>query len=131
MSDRRNIIAGGAAGAAALAFGRTGRAQPAPVKVGILHPVTGALAFSGQQCREGAVMAIDDVNAAGGIRSMGGAKLQAVLGDAQSRPEAGAAEVEKMNEQGVAAIDGAYASAICVATAQTAAKHNPVQKDRK
>jgi hypothetical protein len=30
-------------------------AQPKGVKVGILHPVTGALAFSGQQCREGAL----------------------------------------------------------------------------
>lgn len=124
MTDRRNFIASGAAGATALALSRAGHAQPAPVKVGILHPVTGALAFSGQQCREGAVMAIDDVNAAGGLRSLGGAKLQAVLGDAQSRPEAGAAEVEKMNEQGVAAIVGAYASAICLATTQTAAKYN-------
>jgi branched-chain amino acid transport system substrate-binding protein len=50
--------------------------------------------------------------------------LEAVLGDAQSRPEAGSAEVEKMNEAGVSAIVGAYASAICLATTQTAAKYN-------
>jgi branched-chain amino acid transport system substrate-binding protein len=127
MTRRRQFLATGAAlgaGAAAAGFPLIGGAQPAPIKVGILHPVTGALAFSGQQCREGALMAIEDVNAAGGIRSMGGAKLQAVLGDAQSRPEAGAAEVEKMNEQGVAAIVGAYASAICLATTQAAAKYN-------
>src|SRR4029077_16853770 len=54
----------------------------------------------------------------------GGVKLQAVLGDAQSKPEVGAAEVEKMNEQGCAAIVGAYASAICLATTQAAAKYN-------
>jgi len=127
MTRRRQFLATGAAlgaGAAAAGFPLIGGAQPAPIKVGILHPVTGALAFSGQQCREGALMAIEDVNAAGGIKSMGGAKLQAVLGDAQSRPEAGAAEVEKMNEQGVAAIVGAYASAICLATTQAAAKYN-------
>ena len=45
-------------------------AQPAAVKIGVLHPVTGALAFSGQQCREGALMAIEDINKAGGIKSL-------------------------------------------------------------
>ena len=72
-----------------------------PIKVGVLHPVTGALAYSGQQCRLGALLAIEDINKAGGIKSLGGAPLQAVLGDAQSRPKAGSAEVEKMNEAGV------------------------------
>jgi branched-chain amino acid transport system substrate-binding protein len=55
---------------------------------------------------------------------MGGAKLQAILGDAQSKPDVGASEVEKMNEQGVNAIVGSYASAICLATTQAAAKYN-------
>ena len=64
------------------------------VKIGVLHPVTGALAYSGQQCRLGALLAIEDINQAGGIKSLGGAPLEAVLGDAQSRPEAGSAEVE-------------------------------------
>ena len=54
-------------------------------------------------------MAIEDINKAGGIKSMGGAKLEALLGDAQSQPQAGAAEVEKMNEAGVSAIVGAFA----------------------
>jgi branched-chain amino acid transport system substrate-binding protein len=99
-------------------------AQPKAVKVGVLHPVTGALAYSGQQCREGALMAIEDINKAGGIKSLGGAKLEALLGDAQSQPQAGAAEVEKMNEAGVSAIVGAFASAICLATTQAAAKYN-------
>jgi branched-chain amino acid transport system substrate-binding protein len=37
-------------------------AQAKTVKVGVLHPVTGALAYSGQQCRMGALMAIEDIN---------------------------------------------------------------------
>jgi branched-chain amino acid transport system substrate-binding protein len=101
----------------------TARAAGKPVRVGVLHPVTGALAYSGQQCRLGALLAIDDINAAGGIKSLGGAPIEAVLGDAQSRPEAGSAEVERMNEAGVSAVLGAYASAICLATTQTAAKY--------
>lgn len=123
MNNRRSFITRSAAAASALAFPLIGGAQPKTVKVGILHPVTGALAYSGQQCREGALMAIDDVNKTG-IRSLGGAKLEVMLGDAQSTPQAGTAEIEKMNEAGCAAVVGAYASAICLATTQAAAKYN-------
>lgn len=125
MNSRRTFLYQSAAAAAMVSAPWVARAQGAkPVKVGILHPVTGALAYSGQQCRLGALLAIEDINKAGGIKSLGGAPLEAVLGDAQSRPEAGSAEVEKMNEAGVSAIVGAYASAICLATTQTAAKYN-------
>jgi branched-chain amino acid transport system substrate-binding protein len=123
MSNRRQFLQTTTAGAAALAFPLVGGAQPRAVKVGILHPVTGALAFSGQQCREGALLAIEDINKTG-IKSLGGAKLDVMLGDAQSTPQAGAAEVEKMNEAGCSAVVGAFASAICLATTQAAAKYN-------
>jgi branched-chain amino acid transport system substrate-binding protein len=123
MRTRRHFMSQSAAAASALAFPLVGGAQPKTIKVGVLHPVTGALAYSGQQCREGALMAIEDINKAGGIKAMGGAKLEALLGDAQSQPQAGAAEVEKMNEAGVSALVGAFASAICLATTQTAAKY--------
>ncbi len=123
MSNRRTFIQQSTAAATALAFPLVGGAQPKAVKVGILHPVTGALAFSGSQCRAGALMAIEDINKTG-IRSLGGAKLDVVLGDAQSKPQTGAAEVEKMNEAGCSAVVGAYASAICLATTQAAAKYD-------
>ena len=121
MINRRSFVRHAAAGAT-LALPLVGGAQPKAVKVGILHPVTGALAYSGQQCREGALMAIEDINKAG-IKSMGGAKLDVLLGDAQSTPQAGTAEIEKMNEAGCSAVVGAFASAICLATTQAAAKH--------
>jgi branched-chain amino acid transport system substrate-binding protein len=124
MSNRRHFLSQSAAAASALAFPLVAGAQPKAVKIGVLHPVTGALAYSGQQCREGALMAIEDINKAGGLKGLGGAKIEALLGDAQSQPQAGAAEVEKMNEAGVAAVLGAYASAICLATTQAAAKYN-------
>jgi branched-chain amino acid transport system substrate-binding protein len=125
-SNRRQFLKRSAAlsAGAALAFPAIARAQSGLVKIGVLHPVTGFLAYSGNLCRLGAQIAIDEINAAGGIQSLGGAKLQAVLGDAQSKPEAGVSEVEKMNEEGVSAIVGAYASAICLATSQAAAKYS-------
>ncbi len=120
---RRQFLVNTAALAASAALPLGARGQGAPVKIGVLHPVTGFLAYSGGLSRLGARMAIEDLNAAGGIRSLGGARLEALLGDAQSKPEVGAAEVEKMNEAGVSAIVGAYASAICLATTQAAARH--------
>jgi branched-chain amino acid transport system substrate-binding protein len=123
MSNRRSFIQQSAAAASALVFPLVAGAQPKAVKVGILHPVTGALAYSGAQCRAGALMAIEDINKTG-LKGLGGAKLEVMLGDAQSTPQAGAAEIEKMNEAGCSAVVGAYASAICLATTQAAAKYN-------
>jgi branched-chain amino acid transport system substrate-binding protein len=100
------------------------RAQGAAVKIGVLHPVSGALSYSGQQGRLGALMAVDEINAAGGIKALGGAKIEVMPGDAQSTPEGGNAEVEKMNAAGVAAIVGGYASSICLSASQTAARYD-------
>ena len=124
MTTRRHFMSQTAAAASAMSFPLIAGAQAKTVKVGVLHPVTGALAYSGQQCRMGALMAIEDINKAGGIKSLDGAKIEAILGDAQSSPQAGTAEIEKMNEAGVSAVVGAFASAICLATTQAAAKYN-------
>jgi branched-chain amino acid transport system substrate-binding protein len=126
--SRRRFLQSSGLGAVAVA-GLVGapvvsRAQTAAVKVGVLHPVSGALSYSGQQGRLGATTAIDEINAAGGIKALGGAKIEAVLGDAQSTPDGGNAEVEKMNSAEVAAIVGGYASAICLAASQTAARYD-------
>ena len=109
--------------AAALAAPSILRAQPAPVKLGILQPVTGALAQDGELGRLGAQIAIDDVNAAGGIPGLGGAKLEMVFGDARSTPDAGTQEVERMQAEGVSAVVGGFASPICLAASQAAARY--------
>jgi branched-chain amino acid transport system substrate-binding protein len=130
MSDltalsRRRFLAGTAIGAAAasgtIAMPSLLRAQGAGVKIGVLHPVSGALSYSGTQGRLGAMLAIEEINAAGGIKGLG--KIDPLLGDAQSTPEGGTAEVEKMNAAGVACIVGGYASAICLAVSQAAARY--------
>lgn len=127
MLNRRKFLArsaavGAVAATSSLSFPHIAKAA-ANIKVGVVHPVTGFLQFSGTQCRFGAELAIEEINASGGIKSMGGANLEALLGDAQSKAEIGAAEVEKFNEAGVSAIVGAYASGICLATTQAAAKY--------
>ncbi|WP_137045245.1 ABC transporter substrate-binding protein [Pseudolabrys sp. FHR47] len=123
--SRRQFITSTALGAtAAIAMPSVLRAAGTPVKIGILQPVTGALSYSGTQGQLGAMLAIEEINAAGGIKSLGGAKLDPVAGDAQSTPAGGTAEVEKMNSAGVACIVGGYASGICLATTQAAARYD-------
>src|SRR6516165_10849617 len=127
--SRRRFLAGTALGAIATATGSLAapsllRAQGAGVKVGVLHPVTGALSYSGQQGRIGAMLAVEEVNAGSGIKALGGAKIDAMLGDAQSTPEGGTAEVEKMNAAEVACIVGGYSSSICLAVSQAAARYD-------
>ena len=74
-TTRRSFIQGATAGTALAAAGISGfphvvRAA-APVKVGVIHPVTGWAQYSGSQCRFGALAAIEEVNASGGIKSLG------------------------------------------------------------
>jgi branched-chain amino acid transport system substrate-binding protein len=120
---RSSVVAAGAT-AGLLRAPTLLRAQGAGVKIGVLHPVSGALSYSGQQGRLGAMLAIDAISAAGGIKALGGAKFDPMLGDAQSTPDGGNAEVEKMNAAGVCAVVGGYASAICLSASQTAARYD-------
>src|SRR5881296_1182586 len=70
--SRRTFLATSAlAAAGSLAAPFVLRAQGAPVKIGVLHPVTGALSYSGQQGRLGAALAVEEINAAGGIKGLG------------------------------------------------------------
>jgi branched-chain amino acid transport system substrate-binding protein len=119
--SRRRILAGGAA---VLAAPGLARAQAAPVKLGILQPVTGNLAQDGEYGRIGAEAAINDINQSGGIKSLGGARIEMVFGDARSNPEAGTQEVERMNGEGVSAIVGGFASPICLAASQAASRYD-------
>lgn len=122
-TSRRKFLGSVGAGAAVAGFPAILRAQGAAIKVGVMHPVTGFLAYSGGQCRAGALMAIKDINDAGGIKSLGGRKLEAVLADSQSKVDVAASEIEKLNEAGITAFVGPYASAHAIATTQAAAKH--------
>jgi branched-chain amino acid transport system substrate-binding protein len=62
-------------------------AQTKTVKIGLIAPVSGPWARQGYLKKIGAEMAIDEVNSAGGIKSLGGAKLELVLADAGDSAE--------------------------------------------
>ncbi|MGL4325228.1 MAG: ABC transporter substrate-binding protein [Beijerinckiaceae bacterium] len=122
--NRRNIVKTAMAGSAVLAMPGILRAQNAAVKIGIIQPVTGALAQDGEYGKLGAEIAINEINKAGGIKSLGGAMIEMVFGDARSTPEGGTAEVERMHSEGVAAIVGGFASPIALAATQAASRYD-------
>lgn len=122
--SRRAALAGGFAASGLLAAPAVVRAQGPVLKLGILQPVTGALAQDGDLGRTGAELAISEINAAGGIKALGGARVEMVFGDARSNPEAGTQEVERMQAEGVSAIVGGFASPICLAASQAASRYD-------
>jgi branched-chain amino acid transport system substrate-binding protein len=107
---RRTFLASAAAGAALAGFPLPLRAQPKTFKVGVIHPVTGPLAEPGQACRLGAQMAAEAVNAAGGIKALGGMKLELLLGDTQTKPDVGKSEAERVVNQGAQMLLGSFDS---------------------
>ncbi len=126
--NRRGLLkASGALALGGLAMPAILRAQTPVVKVGVLEPLTGNLAYNGTQSAAGAKFAAEAINAAGGIASMGGAQIELVVVDAQSRPEVAAAAVDTLVEAGVCAFTGATASALGLASSQAAAKYDLAQ----
>jgi len=89
------------------------------VKIGTLFPMTGDLAKTGAQAVNGAKMAVDEINAAGGIKSLGGAKLELDVANTQGKPEVGMAEAERViNQENVIAVIGTSMSGLAVPISQ-------------
>src|SRR6185436_14996797 len=80
---RRTAIKMGLAATAAAALPvRRARAQtPKEVKIALVVPLSGPWARQGILEQMGAEMAIEDINKAGGVKALGGAKLKLVLYD--------------------------------------------------
>ena len=69
-----------------------------PVKIGILTSITSNFAPWGLQVRDGAQLAVDEINAAGGA---GGRPLELVIEDDQNSPEEAVPAYERLVEEGV------------------------------
>ena len=95
-------------------------ATPPPIKLGHIHPMTGFLAFMGGQLRNGHLLAIDEINAAGGIKSLDGAKLQLLDGDTEGKPEVSITEVERFHNAGAITVMGSLQSAVTLVATQQA-----------
>ncbi len=85
----------------------------APVKIGVIQPLSGPVAASGNYVRMGAEIARDWINARGGI---GGRKVELVIEDNKSDPKEAASAAEKLIVRDrVPAIMGAWGSSMTLA----------------
>jgi branched-chain amino acid transport system substrate-binding protein len=87
------------------------RAQPRTVKVGMPSPVSGPMADVGQDSRLGAQLAVEAVNAAGGIKSMGGARIELLVADTETKADVARSEGERLINGGAQILTGAFHSA--------------------
>lgn len=94
------------------------------VKIGALLPLTGGDAINGQNQKYGHEFAVEQINAAGGIKCLGGAKLTMVYGDSAGKPEAGNAEtIRLIEEENVTAIMGAFHTGVTLTASETAERY--------
>ena len=94
---------------------RIAAAQPAPIKLGTLTPLTGAGGSYGPSMRKAMEFVAQEVNAAGGVL---GRSIQLVSEDDQTNPEAAVRAARKLIDvDKVAAIMGTWASAVTTAVA--------------
>lgn len=90
------------------------------IKIGSVHPTTGALAGVGGLMNDGAAMAVADINAAGGIEALDGRELELVSGDSQGRAEVGQSEAQRLIDDGSVALIGTYQSDVTLNVASVA-----------
>ncbi len=83
------------------------------VKIGSIIPLSGPSASVGLQAKQARELAMEEINAAGGIKALGGAKFEMVYADSESKPEKGVAEAERLiNTEKVHVLSGCWNSAV-------------------
>lgn len=113
---RRTVLAAAALGVATL-LGACSRV-PDTVKIGVGQPLSGNLAPLGRDLLNGVQMAVDEINAAGGVRIGGKAvHLEVVSADDKSDPEAGKAAAQTLVDAGVLVAVAHLNSGVSIPTA--------------
>ncbi len=94
------------------------------VRIGVVCPLTGPTAKFGQAQRNALTMAAEDVNNAGGIKSLGGAKIKLVFGDTRGEADIGVTETERLiTREKVHALIGAFQSGVGFPSSAVAERH--------
>ena len=106
---------------------------PKEVLIGAVYPLTGALAPTGVDLKNGIELAVELINSGrpdidlpllkdgGGLKNLGGAKLKLVFADSAGDPAKGQAETERLiTSEKVAVMTGAFQSAVTATASQAA-----------
>jgi branched-chain amino acid transport system substrate-binding protein len=106
------LLAAGFAGLPAIAHAAD------TVKVGVVQSLSGPTAVSGNASLQGARLAVEAINEAGGIKALGGAKLELIPVDAPTPNTAGTVTQRLISQNKVSAVIGAYFSGTTLAVSE-------------
>ena len=99
-----------------------------PVKFGAIYALSGSGAVvAGDGAMKGTELAIAQVNSAGGLKNHGGAQIELIKGDTQSKPINAVGEAERMiTQESVALVLGATISNETIPMSQVTEKYGTV-----
>jgi branched-chain amino acid transport system substrate-binding protein len=122
--------------AAVLSAALTGQAAAADVKIGVIYPLSGNAANAGRSALAAVQLAADIINnphpdlaalpsvGPGGLKNLGGAKIQIVSADHQGNPAEGQSQTLRLiTQEKVAAMVGAYQSNVSFTATATAERY--------
>ena len=111
-------------GVAAIAASCGGGEEDKSTPVAVVGPITGQYASFGAQMKNGGELAIEDINAAGGVL---GKKLDLEFGDDACDPKQAVAVANQMTGNNVALVAGHYCSGSSIPASKVYAEANIVQ----
>ncbi|WP_428484214.1 ABC transporter substrate-binding protein [Rhodopila sp.] len=133
-TTRRTFSRLGLAAPALALLPRLGRAADAPVRIGVLYPLTGGAASAGVAAKQAVEVAVEIINTAhpdlpnlplaatAGLPGLGGRKVEAVFADHQGNPAiAQSTALRLITQDKVVALAGGYQSS-CALTASAVAE---------
>lgn len=114
------VVAVVALSAAACGGGSSSGSSDATIKLGVINPFSGALASGGVAVTQGYEVAVDEINASGGLL---GKQVEIIRGDA-STPEQGISEANRLaTSEETDIFIGTYLSAVANTASQTAERY--------
>jgi branched-chain amino acid transport system substrate-binding protein len=121
--NRRHVLQLGAAGATALSFPHLALAQSGPLRIGLITPLSGPQEFIGTYVKNGAEIAVDQINKAGGIL---GRQVALEIRDDKANPAAALAAARELLGMGINLHVGGISSAVVLALAPVMAQEKGV-----
>lgn len=113
--SRASLVA--AALSATFAFAPVAQAANV-VKLGVILPMSGPNAAFGNTSLNGIKLAVDEFNAKGGVKSLGGAKVELVVADIP-QPNAAAATTQRLiSQERVSGVIGSFVSSVTIAASE-------------
>ncbi|TEB08417.1 hypothetical protein Psch_01980 [Pelotomaculum schinkii] len=94
------------------------------VKIGNILPLSGSVAPVGKVSQQARDLAVEEINAQGGIKSLGGAKIKMVYADSKGDPATGVSESERLiTQEKVALLTGTYQSGVALPATEVAERY--------